>query len=140
VEGPGVQGRARRPLLWAALGFALGAAAAGLAWKFLSAASARRAGSADQSAAAVRFTIRLPAGLGLTLKNSSSLAFSHDGTRIAFAARGREESGLWIRRFDSLEAARLAGTDRARSPFFSAGDDWIGFDAGEKLKRLPSTG
>ncbi|MGH9366884.1 MAG: protein kinase domain-containing protein [Thermoanaerobaculia bacterium] len=136
AAAPEPSGRRRRSALLAAVGFVLGAAAAGLAWR----AFFSRAGAVGGAPAAARFTVRLPAGLGVTIRNSSSLAFSHDGTRIAFAARGRAESGLWIRRLDALEAARLPGTERARSPFFSPSDDWIGFDAGEKLKRLPSTG
>jgi Tol biopolymer transport system component len=132
----GAPGRLGREALFAAAGLLLGAAAAVLAWRTF----APRRASSSGAAAPVRFAIRLPAGLGVTMKNSSSLAFSHDGTRIAVAARGKTGSGLWIRRLDALEASRLPGTDRARTPFFSTGDDWIGFDSVSKLRRLPETG
>jgi Tol biopolymer transport system component len=128
--------RDMREVLFAAGGLLLGALAAVLA----SRAFTPRAAAPGGDTALVRFAIRLPAGLGATMKNSSSLAFSHDGTRIAVAARGKTGSGLWIRRLDALDAARLPGTDRARSPFFSIADDWIGFDEGSKLRRLPATG
>jgi serine/threonine-protein kinase len=133
---PGRGRRGFRGALLAAAGLLLGAAAAVLAWR----AFAPKAPAPGGDAAPVRFAIRLPAGLGVTMKNSSSLAFSHDGTRIAVAARGTTGSGLWIRRLDALDAARLPGTDRVRSPFFSIADDWIGFDESSKLRRLPATG
>jgi DNA-binding winged helix-turn-helix (wHTH) protein len=88
----------------------------------------------------VRFTVRLPAGLGFNVYNSASIAFSHDGTRIAYAARGVDGGGIHLRALDGLEVTRLPGTQRARSPFFAMDDTWIGFEAGEKLKRVAVTG
>ena len=131
--------RARQRLLWPVLGVVLGATAAVLASRAL---TARHPG--QEAAAAerplVRFALGLPPGLGLTLYNSASVALSQDGKRLAFAAQGSHESGVFIRSLDTLEAARVPGTDGARSPFFYPDDDWIGFESGGRLQRVASSG
>ena len=131
--------RGRRRLVWTVAGFVLGAAAAVLASRLL---TAKRTG--EEAAALerplVRFALALPPGLGLTLYNSASVALSQDGKRLAFAAQGIRESGVFIRSLDTLEAARVPGTDGARSPFFYPGDDWIGFESGGRLQRVASSG
>lgn len=88
----------------------------------------------------VRFTISLPPGQGFNVYNSASVAFSHDGTRVAYTARGQAASGIYVRPLDGLEAVRLSGTEHARSLFFSADDSWIGFEAAEKLKQVAVAG
>jgi serine/threonine-protein kinase len=92
------------------------------------------------SAPVVHFTVSLPPGLGFNVYNSASVAFSHDGTRVAYSARGQAESGIYVRSLEGPDAVRLAGTEQARSLFFSADDAWIGFEAGEKLKQVAVTG
>jgi serine/threonine-protein kinase len=84
----------------------------------------------------VQFTVGLPPGLGLSVYDSSSVAFSRDGKRLALAARGGEGDGVYVRSLDGLDAVRLPGTERARSVFFSSDGQWIGFEAGEKLRRV----
>ncbi len=125
-----------RPALWALIGFLLASAAAVLAWRAFG--SARRPSGGGSSV--VRFALRLPPDLGVVVYNSSSIAFSHDGARIAYAAHGKEGSSIWVRPLDALEAVRLSGTEGGRSPFFSANDDWIGFEGGQRLKRVAVTG
>jgi hypothetical protein len=88
----------------------------------------------------VRFAVGLPPGLGLTLYNSASVALSQDGKRLAFAAQGSHENGVFIRSLDTLEAAWVPGTEGARSPFFYPGDDWIGFESGGRLQRVAPSG
>ena len=106
--------------------------AAGLLWRLLP--------RSTRSVPLVRFTVRLPPDLGFAIYNSASIAFSHDGTRVAYAARGRDGGGLYVRALEGLDVTRLPGTERARSPFFSPDDAWIGFEAGQKLKRAAVTG
>lgn len=88
----------------------------------------------------VQFSVPLPPGLGLSVYDSASLAFSNDGRRLAFAARGGEGEGIYVRSLDGLDAVRLAGSEGARSLFFSPDDDWIGFEARERLHRVAATG
>jgi DNA-binding winged helix-turn-helix (wHTH) protein/Tol biopolymer transport system component len=66
---------------------------------------------------------------------------SPDGTRLVFpakAADGREQ--LAMRRLDQSTATMLAGTEGAVDPFFSPDGQWIGFFAGQKLKKIPLLG
>ena len=78
--------------------------------------------------------------MGLTTYNSASLAFSRDGKHLAMALQGQESSGLYVRRLEALGATKVPGTDRARSPFFYPGDDWVGFEAGGRLQRVAVSG
>jgi serine/threonine-protein kinase len=137
-RGPGAGGVSRRRTLGGAvLGFALGAAAVSIAWYAM---SVRRVGTERPPIPPARFTLRLPEGLGLAVYNSSSLAFSPDGTRLAFAARGARDSGVWIRPLDALESRKIPGTELARSPFFLPGSDWLVFEANLRLKRVLLSG
>ena len=66
---------------------------------------------------------------------------SPDGTRLVFpakAADGREQ--LAMRRLDQPSVTMLAGTEGAVDPFFSPDGQWIGFFAGQKLKKIPLQG
>ncbi len=66
---------------------------------------------------------------------------SPDGTRLVFPSKmadGREQ--LAIRRLDQPIATILAGTEGAVDPFFSPDGQWIGFFAGQKLKKIPLQG
>ena len=50
------------------------------------------------------------------------------------------KSQLFVRKLDQLQAAPLAGTEGASSPFFSPDGQWIAFFAGGKLKKVLITG
>ncbi|HEV3332467.1 MAG TPA: winged helix-turn-helix domain-containing protein [Bryobacteraceae bacterium] len=66
---------------------------------------------------------------------------SPDGTRLVFPAKaedGRER--LAVRRLDQSTATMLAGTEGAVDPFISPDGQWIGFFAGQKLKKIPLLG
>ena len=66
---------------------------------------------------------------------------SPDGTSLVFptkAADGSEQ--LALRRLDQSTVTTLAGTEGAVDPFFSPDSKWIGFFAGEKLKKIPLQG
>jgi Tol biopolymer transport system component/DNA-binding winged helix-turn-helix (wHTH) protein len=66
---------------------------------------------------------------------------SPDGTRIVFPAKmadGGEQ--LAMRRLDQPMVTMLAGTEGAVDPFFSPDGQWIGFFAGQKLKKIPLQG
>jgi Tol biopolymer transport system component/tRNA A-37 threonylcarbamoyl transferase component Bud32 len=66
---------------------------------------------------------------------------SPDGTRIAFAARGpKEGNSIWVRRLDTPNAEKLAGTEGAYAIFWSADGKFLGFFAGEKLKKISASG
>jgi Tol biopolymer transport system component len=66
---------------------------------------------------------------------------SPDGTRMVFPAKGADGSEqLAMRRLDQSTVTILAGTEGAVDPFFSPDGQWIGFFAGQKLKKIPLHG
>jgi Tol biopolymer transport system component/DNA-binding winged helix-turn-helix (wHTH) protein len=66
---------------------------------------------------------------------------SPDGTRLVFHAKAADGSEqLAIRRLDQSRVTILAGTEGAADPFFSPDGQWIGFFAGQKLKKIPLQG
>jgi len=65
---------------------------------------------------------------------------SPDGSTLAFVAQQGDAVRLFVRKLDQLEAAPLAGTEDAASPFFSPDGEWIAFFAGGKLKKVSVTG
>jgi serine/threonine-protein kinase len=66
---------------------------------------------------------------------------SPDGTRLVFPAKAADGSEqLAIRRLDQSRVTILAGTEGAADPFFSPDGQWIGFFAGQKLKKIPLLG
>jgi Tol biopolymer transport system component len=69
-----------------------------------------------------------------------SMALSPHGDQIVFVATSGSRSQLWLRRFDSVSAQPLAGTDYASFPFWSPDGRSIGFLADSKLKRIDIDG
>ncbi|MGI8743243.1 MAG: winged helix-turn-helix domain-containing protein [Bryobacteraceae bacterium] len=66
---------------------------------------------------------------------------SPDGTRFVFPAKAADGSKqLAMRRLDQSIVTILAGTEGAVDPFFSPDGQWIGFFAGQKLKKIPLQG
>jgi eukaryotic-like serine/threonine-protein kinase len=62
---------------------------------------------------------------------------SPDGMRLAFVAIGRNgRSALWLRSLGETTAKQLAGTEDAENPFWSADGRFIGFAAGERLRKI----
>jgi Tol biopolymer transport system component len=66
---------------------------------------------------------------------------SPDGRQLAFVSRTLSgESALWVRRLDAPAPRRLAGTDNAESPFWSADSAFIAFRSDGVLKRVAAAG
>jgi len=87
--------------------------------------------------------IRLPLDLGnsVAVETQVSAAISPDGSRLAFHAR--DSTGrrlLATRRLTDRAVTLLAGTEGADQPFFSPDGHWIGFFAGNKLKKISVQG
>lgn len=81
-----------------------------------------------------RTVINLPPGQQLAgLENGPVVAPSPDGTHLAYVA-------IQGRAMDNLEARPIPGTEGAVNPFFSPDGQWVGFFAGNKLKKVSVSG
>ncbi len=66
---------------------------------------------------------------------------SPDGKKIVFAAKdSADKRMLYIRSLDESEAQQLAGTEGAVFPFWSPDNQFIGFTAEGKLKKIDASG
>ena len=97
-----------------------------------------------------RFSFSLPDGWTLASLRANALgnavattpvAVSHDGRRIAFVATDQSgQQRIWIRALDNLEPQSVSGTESGSDPFWSPDDQFLGFFADEKLKKVAIAG
>ena len=92
----------------------------------------------------VRLHVQLPAEQSLHRGDPSSAVLSPDGKRLVYLAGSGQNQRLYTRTLDQVEATPLRGTEGARSPFFSADGQWVGFSVegggGGTLKRISVLG
>jgi serine/threonine-protein kinase len=87
-----------------------------------------------------RTVITLPPGQRLGGLDQVAVALSPDGTHLAYVGVQGATQQLYLRAMDSLEAKLIPGTEGATEPFFSPDGQWLGFFAGQKLKRVSVSG
>jgi eukaryotic-like serine/threonine-protein kinase len=88
-----------------------------------------------------RTVINLPPGQQLAgLENGPSVALSPDGAHLAYAATQGATQQLYLRAMDSQDAKPIPGTEGGVTPFFSPDGQWLGFFAGNKLKKISVSG
>jgi serine/threonine-protein kinase len=88
-----------------------------------------------------RTVITLPPGQQLAgLENGPALALSPDGSRLAYVARQGGTQQLYLRAMESQEVRPIPATEGAANPFFSPDGQWLGFFAGQKLKKVSVSG
>ncbi|HSE40908.1 MAG TPA: protein kinase [Acidobacteriota bacterium] len=69
------------------------------------------------------------------------MAISSDGKTLAYVGISSDQkSNLYVRHFDQWTSQKLDGTEGAWQPFFSPDNQWIGFVADSKLKKIPVSG
>jgi serine/threonine protein kinase/Tol biopolymer transport system component len=121
----------RRELLWGVVALFLAAAAGLTAWSL----------KPSPGRPVSRLTITLPQDQQLVLlENGPAIALSPDGTRLAYVAIRRGTQQIYLRAMDSLDAKPISGTEGATDPFFSPDGQWLGFFAGQKLKKISVSG
>lgn len=99
--------------------------------------------SAAVDAGIVRVLMTLPDSGGVKPLETSSIAISPDGQRIAYVGPSKTGRMLWVREMNDFEGKPLAGTEGAQAPFFSPNSESIGFFGPgnqAKLMVVPATG
>jgi serine/threonine-protein kinase len=87
-----------------------------------------------------RTVIALPPGQRLAGLDQPAVALSPDGTQLAYVAIQGGIQQVYLRAMDSLDARPIPGTEGAVNPFFSPDGQWLGFFAGQKLKKVSVNG
>ena len=89
----------------------------------------------------MRITAEIGADASLATAYGPAAILSRDGTRLAFAALGADQTvRIYVRSLNDLRATPLSGTEHAESPFFSPDGQWIAFFADGKLKKIAIQG
>src|SRR3989454_5568843 len=86
-----------------------------------------------------RFTLALPPSAPLA-EAGPTVALSPDGSRIVYVSSGATGNQLFSRKLDQLEPVPIAGTQNARTPFFSPDGRWVAYFSSGKLFKLPLGG
>ena len=123
-----------RPVFLAAGALLLVAAIAGFAGWTL------KLSPAPPAKPVTRTVIDLPPGDQLAAQDNPAIAISPDGSQIAYVAFHSGTRQIFLRALDSLDAKALAGTEGADTPFFSPDGQWLGFFAGNRLKKISVAG
>jgi eukaryotic-like serine/threonine-protein kinase len=82
----------------------------------------------------------VPTGFMPLAGGHPTLAFSPDGHYLAYVAWVGDHTQLYLRNMISAEIKAVAGSEDARGPFFSPDGQWLGFSAGNKLKKTSMGG
>jgi serine/threonine-protein kinase len=89
---------------------------------------------------AIRLSLELPAPMVLASEFSAPFALSPAGSQLALEATEGGLRRLYVRELRDPALRRLAGTEGARQPFFSADGRWIGFFTERKVAKVPVDG
>ena len=89
-----------------------------------------------EPAKAIHASLLAPAGDVWGLPPISGLALARDGETLAYSAQRGGQSHLFLRKLDGREPTLLAKTEGGTQPFFSPDQEWIGFTAESKLKKI----
>jgi serine/threonine-protein kinase len=65
-----------------------------------------------------------------------ALIISPDGTNLVYVTNSDGMNQLYLRPMDQPEAVPIPGTEGAYDPFFSPDGQWIGFFAGNQIKKV----
>jgi serine/threonine protein kinase len=86
---------------------------------------------------AIRYALLPAAGTAFSSGYDLPFALSPDGRYIAYVGvRADATKQLWLHSFSSGLAQPIPGTEQASSPFWSPDSQWIGFFAGNSLKKV----
>jgi len=88
----------------------------------------------------VRFTITDSPPAIVVNRFQALPSISPDGKLVALAASAAGRQNIWIRALESTEMREIPGNEAAGSFFWSPDSRWLGFFAGNQLKRISPAG
>jgi len=104
-------------------------------------------GSDREPSAPVFASLDAPSGFAMgdtdaaaSLPSRAPMVFTPDGRSLVIQAARDGKPQLFLRSLDRPDARPIAGTEGARGPFVSPDGRWIGFWAGNDLKKVPIEG
>ena len=100
--------------------------------------AARTPPAVEDRVAIVR--LEIPLSGELALAPSSALAVSPDGSCVVFALCIAGVTRLFRRELGEFGVTEVAGTEGASNPFVSPDGEWIGFQEGRRLRKVPRAG
>jgi Tol biopolymer transport system component len=122
---------ARPWLPWLVAAGAVAVAVALLVW---------RPPAEQRDARPLRLSLDLPAGLVLQTGWPPPFAIAPGGDPVAIVADENGTERIYLRALDDLVPRPLAGSERARQPFFSPDGRWVAFFADRRLAKVPVEG
>ncbi len=93
-------------------------------------------GTREPSPATLRFTMNAAP----SIDRVGNPTISPDGERIVYVGHQGENTRLFLRELDKMEAAAIPGTEGALLPFFSPDGLWIGYFAGDEIQKVSVLG
>ena len=78
--------------------------------------------------------------LTASVSERPAFALSPDGDRLVYCADRDGRRRLFVRAMDRPETVALPGTEDADGPFFSPEGQWVGFFAGDQMKKIALAG
>jgi serine/threonine-protein kinase len=87
----------------------------------------------------LRVSLALP-GDQIGVPDEMPIAISPDGSQIVYVGLRDELTRLYLRPLDVAAATPIAGTEGAKSPFFSPDGRWLAFFTQDKLKKVTVSG
>ena len=139
----GVAAASLHPRLWKRFALASGVLTAAMAISLLVVLIGRN----TSPEASRSWNIALPDSAPLAFVGEASLGVGQpalditpDGSHIVYVGRAGSTTRLFVRETEGFTIRSLPGTDGAFAPFFSPDGQWIGFFAGDQLKRVSVSG
>ena len=91
--------------------------------------------------AVARTTISIPATQALAFATETSIAITPDGSHVIYRATVDNQSALFVRPMEALEATRLPGlSGPLRAPFISPDGGWVGFFGSRTIEKVTIRG
>jgi eukaryotic-like serine/threonine-protein kinase len=137
----GVEAQAVEPVVSPSIGGQLVPWSAAVICALIAVAAVWQLTRASQGASipAARFAVTPAAGTVFDA-SAPALAFSPDGTQLAWSGCDVGGCRLYVRPLDRLEAVVIPGTDDGHAPFFSPDGRWLAFFADGRLRKVALAG